>query len=400
MALSRKELALLRIGDGIATTQDRERLSQGHTSGELDAWTRLPSLVREFLTDPHGAVDVAEAVVEDIHGLDDSLSQSIRAALQDDIPIDLTTEIMGVLNLTDSSMQNLSEWMNDPEPVDFGASTDSIMAKIMAFSDRESDSFDLDSLIGDLIEEDVQHAAVKHQEPQLHVVTQELNIVKNPVDSESHGAEYLSVVEFTEDIEIETPELVSIYLLEEEEDSDEICFLDEIHVDEHILEQQSQDISVYLHTIQQALQPEDQAPIDIWSSVRPKLTQPPLRFVRDEIEVVDKYPEVVEETSTQVEFLNSKSIDADSTISKVSMTVLGAFLTLAALWLVMVLPSMVTRTSGQISTPARPIVTFEVAEINELEVEDLEVAENVNVQILQGEENAPTIIFIDDVEEI
>jgi hypothetical protein len=45
-------------------------------------------------------------------------------------------------------------------------------------------------------------------------------------------------------------------------------------------------------------------------------------------------------------------------------------------------------------------VTFEVAEINELEVEDLEVAENVNVQILQGEENAPTIIFIDDVEEI
>lgn len=82
------------------------------------------------------------------------------------------------------------------------------------------------------------------------------------------------------------------------------------------------------------------------------------------------------------------------------MTVLGSFLTLAALWLVMVLPSMVTRTSGQISTPIRPPVTFEIAEINELEVEDLEVAENVNVQILQGEENAPTIIFIDDVEEI
>ena len=400
MALSRKELALLRIGDGIATPQDRERLSHEHTSDELDAWTRLPSLVRELLTDPQGNVDVSEAVVQEIHGLDDSLSQSIRTALQDDISIDLATEIMDTLNLTDSSIPNLSEWMQDPEPVDFGASTNSIMAQIMAATDRESDELDVDTLIGALIAEDVQHGTTKHQEPQLHVVTQEINIVKNPVDSDSHGAEYLSVVEFTEDIEMEAHYVASLHLLEEEEDSDEICFVDEVHVDEQILDQQSEELSKQLQIIQQALQPESPDSVDIWSSVRPQLTQPPLRFVRDEIEVVDKYPEVEEETSTQVEFLNSKSIDADSTISKVSMTVLGSFLTLAALWLVMVLPSMVTRTSGQISTPVRPTVTFEVAEINELEVEDLEVAENVNVQILQGEENAPTIIFIDDVEEI
>jgi hypothetical protein len=125
-------LALLRIGDGIATTQDRERLSQEYTSEELDAWRRMPSLVHELLTDPQGGVDVAEAVVQEIHGLDDSLSQSIRTALQDDVSIDLATEIMNTLNLTDSKILNLSEWIQDPEPVDFESSTNSIMAQIMA----------------------------------------------------------------------------------------------------------------------------------------------------------------------------------------------------------------------------------------------------------------------------
>ena len=50
-----------------------------------------------------------------------------------------------------------------------------------------------------------------------------------------------------------------------------------------------------------------------------------------------------------------------------------------------------------INTPKR-IVTFEVAEVNELEVEDLEVGEDMNVQILQGDANAPTNIFLDDME--
>ena len=72
---------------------------------------------------------------------------------------------------------------------------------------------------------------------------------------------------------------------------------------------------------------------------------------------------------------------------------------IAAAWLIIVLPSQVIRTSGQVNTPIRSIVTFEVAEVNELQVENLEVGENVNVQILQGELNAPTIIFIDQLEE-
>ena len=38
---------------------------------------------------------------------------------------------------------------------------------------------------------------------------------------------------------------------------------------------------------------------------------------------------------------------------------------------------------------------FEVAEINSLEVEELEVAENMEVQIFQAGDDAPTIIFID-----
>ena len=37
-----------------------------------------------------------------------------------------------------------------------------------------------------------------------------------------------------------------------------------------------------------------------------------------------------------------------------------------------------------------------VAAVNELEVESLEVGDDVMVQIFQSEENAPTIIFIDD----
>ena len=98
-----------------------------------------------------------------------------------------------------------------------------------------------------------------------------------------------------------------------------------------------------------------------------------------------------------MEFLSSKSIDADSTISKVSITVLGSFLAVAAAWIIIVLPSLLTQTTSTINTPKR-IVTFEVAEVNELEVEDLEVGEDMNVQILQGDANAPTIIFLDDME--
>ena len=398
MALSRKELALLRISDGIASPSDRERLGTEYSSEELDFWMRLPTLLRDSLFDRQGQVDVAEAVIQEIHGVENTLGQSIRGALQDDAPVDLTAQIMTTLQLEDENTLNISELMLDPEPIDFSESTKSIMDQIMGVVDTS----ELGGIDVGLIDEDTQQSSTKLHEPQLHVVTQELSIVKNPLDSDSQSSEFLSVIEFTEDIEIEEHTTSTLQLLEEEEDSDEICFVDEIHVDEQTLLKQSEELSAHLQTIQQALQPQSPEKIDIWSDVRPKLIQPPLRFVRDDIEVVDKYPEVEteEDVSTQVEFLNSKRIDADSTISKVSITVLGSFMALAALWLVMVLPSMVTRTSGQISTPARLTVTFEVAEVNELEVEDLEVAENVNVQILQGEENAPTIIFIDDVEEI
>jgi hypothetical protein len=70
---------------------------------------------------------------------------------------------------------------------------------------------------------------------------------------------------------------------------------------------------------------------------------------------------------------------------------------LAAAWMIIVLPSLLQQNTSSINTP-KPTVTFELAEVNHLEVEDLEVAENMNVQILQGDENAPTIIFIDDME--
>lgn len=63
----------------------------------------------------------------------------------------------------------------------------------------------------------------------------------------------------------------------------------------------------------------------------------------------------------------------------------------AATWLILILPNE----SVENYQDDRVVEAFEVAEINTLEVEELEVAENMEVQIFQAGEDAPTIIFID-----
>jgi len=210
------------------------------------------------------------------------------------------------------------------------------------------------------------------------------------------------VVEFTEEEEFSALHS-TVQQQEFEEDSDEeLCSVDEAFVSEAMLVEQEADWFPLTDTLLIG----GDTNLDIWSAVSKKVSRPPLRLLKDDtgIEVVDKVPvstksesNSLQQNNSSVEFLNSKSIDADSTISKVSVTVLGSFLTLAAAWMIIVLPSLLTQTTSTINTPKR-IVTFEVAEVNQLEVEDLEVGEDMNVQILQGDGNAPTIIFLDEME--
>ena len=64
----------------------------------------------------------------------------------------------------------------------------------------------------------------------------------------------------------------------------------------------------------------------------------------------------------------------------------GRFLPLRLPGSLLYCQDLLTQTTSTINTPMR-IVTFEVAEVNH-EVEDLEVGEDMNVQILQGDANA------------
>ena len=92
-----------------------------------------------------------------------------------------------------------------------------------------------------------------------------------------------------------------------------------------------------------------------------------------------------------VEFISTKTIDVDTTISKFSLWTLGSLMTAAAAWLMIIFVGQ----SNSENQEERVIEAFEGAEVNSLEVEELEVAENMEVQIFQAGEDAPTIIFID-----
>ena len=476
MQISRSELSLLRLSDGIASAADIERLGQQNTVQELEAWRNVCRVVRTCLAAPEGErVDVADDVLAEIVRSPETTVR-IKAAgveremlthfLTDAHEIDVSDNVMRKLGLLEpnsvgeiiptvynsedekSGLEDVDTIVaqesnrqhsvdeqvefRDEQQDDWSLSstlrsalldtnidgidlTSSIMMGISGTTESRSSQVDEGILNGDFsstdsdvlaaLEHELNNDSEEQQEPEHLRQASSMSFeheIPSPVIANTSqsldGADHDLVVEFTEEEEFLLPE--SAIVREFEEDSDEeLCSVDEGFVTVDMLNAQSEN----LIEIRELLLDGKQETINIWPDIEREVNAPPLRLLRDvsEIEVVDKIPLVEENESNNVgpanvEFLNSKSIDADSTISKVSITVLGSFLTLAAAWIIIVLPSLLTQTTSTINTPKR-IVTFEVAEVNQLEVEDLEVGTDMNVQILQGDANAPTIIFLDDM---
>ena len=459
MQISRIELSLLRLSDGIASAADEERLRQSFTEAELRSWKQVSRLTSACLQPAREEnIDVSEAVMERIQQsaaeMDASASMTslpsglLKTALKDGASPNLTDSIMDLLQSSEPR-QGKSESVIVPDK-----STN--VSIVSSAEDPWSHSEDLQSMLlygsGDAslvadavmehlqLEEAVLHTAVleelsshsvdtsdadvpleeaslnpdslpsnsamsfEHEIPEPIIATSALDIEPES----SYENEHLMVVEFTEEEEFVLSNETTVSMHFEEDSDEELCSVDEGFVTESMLEHQE----LSWISLESTLLDGADNTVDIWSSIVHEVTQPPLRLLRDdpEIEVVDKIPMVEGvnrksadnvdqkvDAGANVEFLNSKSIDADSTISKVSITILGSFLAVAAAWIIIVLPSLLTQTTSTINTPKR-IVTFEVAEVNQLEVEDLEVGEDMNVQILQGDANSPTIIFLDEME--
>ena len=430
MQISRLELSLLRLSDGIASKADMERLSQHLDEQQLNAWRQVPGLVsrciRESTDDP---IDVSESVMQSLLAESREAGNTLTALNKD--------ALMNVL--TDSHIPDLSEQIlsrlgindvDDAEEVSGGeaipeddwsyngilnamltdgsleqtALTDSIMTRLGLDDATGSEGVDSDRALLKAIESELNHASESVSTSSSMSFEHE---IPSPVvaqkDRAAEDSDHSMIIEFTEEEEF-LQDIVDTAATRLEEDSDdEVCEVEDGFVTEDMLLEQEKD----LEPLQGLLLNGALSDIDVWSAIVNEVTRPPLRLLREDtdVEVVDKVPSSSDEeefftqteSAANVEFLSSKSIDADSTISKVSITVLGSFLAVAAAWIIIVLPSLLTQTTSTINTPKR-IVTFEVAEVNQLEVEDLEVGEDMNVQILQGDSNAPTIIFLDDME--
>ncbi len=397
MSLNRLQLSMLRLSDGIASTADIERLKASHTEQEIAGWGSVSSFIKDALM-VEDEIDIADRVLKSL--IDESLikpSVSIKDILlpaNSQLDVDVLTNVFERCNLELPDdpdtivVEGIREALIDPMPIDLTLNTSKIMGAI-------SESPTSNDLIQEFFAQQTVNTVLDEDDgtiPEVEVVTgQHLKVVSSE-----------EVVEFTEEIPLPIEVIKEINAGYLEEDSDEICTVDETQfVSEDDFNKQEQLFTEVRSSVMDSLKDPNDEKLSIWSAISSEISQPPLRLLRDDEQ--GETEEVVEANyvapPTNVEFLNSKSIDADSTISQISITVLGSFLAIAAAWLIIVLPSRVTRTSGQINTPKRSMVIFEVAEVNELQVENLEVGDNVNVQILQGELNAPTIIFIDEMEE-
>ena len=502
MKLTRLELSLLRLTDGIASTADIDRLRKHFDADTVDSWGELSRWIATGVTDPllngdgkntsgrqlstTSQIDVSEKVMERLGLLADHKALDgniVRSALMDHFVPDVSENIMSkilavepgidgfnqefeyeelesqadhkdsrafVKGETDDSngvtpsqeMSDLSvgDWSfnslfldalldPNPESVDIADSVEKNILSLQMSEDllqevlnEELESSDESSTLNALLIEGLE-AELNHSEESIETPLQEKEAVSSsslmdfedeipsPVIAQREVPPEVRTLAYTEDVMVveftEEEEFLAVHSRVQqqdfEEDSDEeLCSVDEAFVSEAMLVEQEVDWA----SLKDTLLIGGDTNLNIWSAISKKVSRPPLRLLKDdtEIEVVDKVPvstktdaNSVQQNNSSVEFLNSKSIDADSTISKVSVTVLGSFLTLAAAWMIIVLPSLLTQTTSTINTPKR-IVTFEVAEVNQLEVEDLEVGEDMNVQILQGDGNAPTIIFLDEME--
>ena len=472
MQISRSELSLLRLSDGIASAADLERLRKQYSEEELERWKRVCGVVSICLSVPESyRVDVAEQVMDHIYTVQSPevkmkplgiSSGALAQFLTDGHEIDVTDSVMSKLGLFDEALDGVEQeeqvlGVEDTvitsnreeeliaqltqgesiEDINSQVSGDWSLSNVLrsALMDTNGDKVDVTGSIMQVIKEPTDAVGTQSSESistdqlsstdtdVLAALESELNLdlehqqeltglqqassmsfeheIPSPVIANKSqsltGLKHELVVEFTEEEEFVLPESAIVREFEEDSD-DELCSVEEEFVTAEMLTAQSH----ILKTIKSVLLDGKHENIDIWGKIEKDITAPPLRLLRDvDIEVIDKVPAVEgdeskNEGAANVEFLNSKSIDADSTISKVSITVLGSFLTLAAAWVIIVLPSLLTQTTSTINTPKR-IVTFEVAEVNQLEVEDLEVGTDMNVQILQGDANAPTIIFLDDM---
>jgi hypothetical protein len=388
---------MLRLSDGIASPADIERLKAIHTEEEIAGWGSISSFVRDTLK-ADDDIDIADRVLQTL--IDEALiepSVSIKDIL---LPPDNLLEVDVIANVFEGCdlelpdhpdtiiVEGIRDALIDPIPIDLTLNASKIMGAI-------SETPTSNDLIQEFFAEQTVNTVLDEEDsliPEVEIVTgQHLKVVSSE-----------KIVEFTEEIPLPIENIKEINAGYLEEDSDEICTVDESQfVSEDDFNKQELLFTEFRSSVMDSLKDPNDEELSIWSAISSQVSDPPLRLLRDDEQgEPTEAPEVNQAVSpTNVEFLNSKSIDGDSTISQISITVLGSFLAIAAAWLVIVLPSQVIRTSGQINTPKRSIVTFEVAEINELQVENLEVGDNVNVQILQGELNAPTIIFIDEMEE-
>ena len=443
MQISRLELSLLRLSDGIASNADLQRLRQHFDETQLNAWRQVSSVTAQSIQPMETVpIDVSESVMQFLHGesADDGRALSsldravLRSVLTDSHTPDLSDQILTSLSVNDSPLSEQDvdtskretegmpeEWSYNglltsilvDDSVDQGSLTDSIMSTLNLVDTTVQEDILTDSALLKALENELNQSLETDSD-----FSEDASISKSSSMSFEHEIpspviaqkdlvmeldELSLIVEFTEEEEFARHTVEPTHQILEEDSDEEVCMVEEEFVTAEMLAEQDGSLTE-LHSI---LLVGAETDIDVWSGIVNEVNQPPLRLLREdsEVEVVDKVPTSISEddfytpieSAANVEFLSSKSIDADSTISKVSITVLGSFLAVAAAWVIIVLPSLLTQTTSTIDTPKR-LVTFEVAEVNQLEVEDLEVGEDMNVQILQGDANAPTIIFLDDME--
>lgn len=456
MQISRLELSLLRLSDGIASKADLDRLSQHFDEEQLHAWRQVSGVVSRSIRTQIDSIDVSESVMQSLQTEEGAALTSFdralfRRAISDNHIPDLSERVLSRLSVTERDLADvLNQEESSLDPTETTDSTNAMPVDDWSYNELLSSvltdqSIDLDSLTDSIMSNLTSDVRTDQNEAQdndnvdegffadrtlMKALESELNRAPDTEDSiepiastsssmsfeheipspvvaqkglvtDSHDHNVL--VEFTEEEEFEQQNVVTGLKRIEEDSDDEVCLVEEGFVTEEMLADQDKE----MEQLQSILLTGAAKDLDVWAAIVNEVTQPPLRLLPEASDVgaIDKEASFIDEeefftpmeSATNVEFLSSNSIDADSTISKVSITVLGSFLAVAAAWVIIVLPSLLTQTTSTINTPKR-LVTFEVAEVNSLEVEDLEVGEDMNVQILQGDANAPTIIFLDDME--
>ena len=427
MKLTRIELCSLRVADGIATQKDFERLKAKGIDPE--PWKRVSAQVRMGLS-PEEQAAFSEEVMQQI------ISNSIELPNLKELLADpensnvLIEDIMGRVLVESSELSlPLMELLLDPNPPKL---TDSIMGSILRrkkeeedeefFSEelveevfssldlhnvsdkinlepRDDDSLDIFPELSELIREElgeVEEVAASFDAVLQQEVAKALSEGTDKTGDTKIVSRNESLITISEEKPfVSTLERIEIsekkdYSFEDDSDEEILTLTSPELITKSVLEEQAIRFPFKLD----AMLSDKNIELDIWSLISSKIGTPPLRLIRDSSENFDNTGDFLEnmETSSQgVEFLSTKTIDVDSTISKVSLWTLGSLMAIAAVWLIMVLPEQMTLDVGE----DRVIEAFEVAEINSLEVEYLEVADNMEVQIFQGGEDAPTIIFID-----